>query len=244
MPAPDLSEVPLHRRPQAVEDAVSAFKKAATGGPCHFCGTRTARRSPAPVSVMDPDVVPGFTTAHDRPCCAWCSHMLSSRTLDEFREQVGNAVAGTIGLTAWGNLRYDSSLVPWAGDVGYVGTPWGHLSDEKRVWAIRARAHQVVHKSRFVVRPEQARLVSIPGIETTIWPTEALPGKERKFFHPLADAVAAAEEEQAIEARREHAAKGRANHMARLNQRVEENANLADQQQARLRDRAKKLGVL
>lgn len=244
----DLSATPLHRRPQVVEDALAAFQAATAGGPCGFCGTLEKRRSPEPISHLDPQVVPGFVTMHEHPACAWCAWFLASRTIQEFRELVGNAVAGVIGVPIVGEYRWGPSLVPFAFEVKqitgthYSGAPWawltGPLAEE-----IYDRAQKVVHKNRFVTSEAQIRIVGMPGIKTRVWDRAELK-TERKFFTTLAEQVRYAEETAELEKRRAQAAYDREHKYDMYNRNKEALvARQAEKEQA-LHQRARNLGVL
>jgi len=205
MPAVDLSSTPNHRRPAAVEEAVDAWLSSTRHGPCGFCGSRTLRRgTPGTRSYLDPDEVPGFVERHGQKACGACQELLDGHTLEEVRELVFNALAGCRGLSVWGEWRHrDANLLPFAHEVGFAGEAWAHLRTEERIGKIRARAHAVVHRSRFARTPEAARQASIPGIKAPYWEADALPGKERKVFAPILDLVAAAEDQIALKQRRE-----------------------------------------
>jgi len=212
-------------------------------GPCGFCGTRTARRSPEPVSWSTPDVTPGFETHHGQPACAWCAYFLSSRTLTDFRELLFNAVAGTLGTPVVGNYRHDDNLVPFANELGYAGAPFGYFNEDRK-WAIRARAYAVVHRSRFCTTEAQTRTIAVPGIAPTVWPVEALPNHGGKVFRPLGDAIAWAEEQQALEERRKREEHAKAINRANRNKQLDEMTTRDERVQAATIARARELGVL
>lgn len=246
MPVIDLATTPKHRRPQVIEETISEARAAQAGGPCDFCGTRTQRSSGASLGWLDSAPSTGFTLRSDGTrSCAWCTNFLASHTIDEWRESVGNAVAGTMGIPVIGLYRY-AALVPIAKEAHFAGTAFGFLT-EHWVKAIREQAGRVVHPKRWCVTESQARQVSLPGLQAPVWDPEWLAAlSPKRVFRPLADAVRAAEEEQALAERRKQHEKNGVNHRSRVNAKVEQNAAIIDGTEAdkNLRKRARELGVI
>lgn len=176
MVPPSLLEVPRRRRIQFVEDYLLNWAKQIAGGPCQICGTRTAQPGYDSFSyAYDDPADPTFYTrqAGPSPLCRWCAEYTSAHSLVELREQVGNAVAGTFGVTAGGagNLKYASpKLVPLASEVStYSAKPWGHITGNAvLVRAIEMIAEQRTHPARFVRTQAQRDQVRVPGIDTPV----------------------------------------------------------------------------
>jgi hypothetical protein len=174
MSAPALIDLPRRKRIGAVEDALAAWQ-AKTGGPCGCCGTIVAQPGYAARSYADPEDEPGFVVRGDRTMCDWCADYLQANdgNMLLLRERVGNAIAGTFGVTAGGagTLRFASPrIIPLAEEVGVYGTrPWSHItSSPALVGAIRRLAELRVHPSRRVRTVAQRDSVAVPGIDTPI----------------------------------------------------------------------------
>lgn len=208
MPIPDLTGVSAWKRPQVIEDAVDFWTASTAHGSCGFCGSRTLRHGfMVTRGFGDPTETPGFTVQHGQKCCGAClDGFIGGHTIDEAREILFNAVAGTKGLPVGGTeyRHRDATLTPFAFEVGFAGTAWGYWTTERRQLVL-ARAYQVVHRSRFALTPMNALETGVLGLKSPHWERDALPGKERRVFAPVADLLRAAEDEIALAERREKA---------------------------------------
>jgi len=249
MPPVDLRQVPKYKRAEYIDTALLTWRQITREGPCGFCGCRAMRRSGQPVSIMDDATsIPGFSNHHGQKACAWCADHLVSGTVDEFRERIFNAVAGTLGLPVIGNWRSAPVITPFFFEIpsGTPGEPWGHFTEVHKV-AMRLRAQKVVHKSRFIRSEEHARLVSVPGIKTHVWSEQELPSNATKGWTPLADLRRHRNEQEALEARIRKAAQQKELHAARRAEINERNAALydpANKDEAELREWAKANGIV
>lgn len=245
LPVIVLGDVPNHRRAAAVEDALDAFNYAVAGGPCSYCGTRERRASGVPVSYLDQPEIPGFTTRGDgSTACAWCQNMLVDHNLDSFRDRIFNAVVGVRGIPVVGEYRAAPAITPFAYEVGYSGTPWGHLTantQDAQVYrtAMRMRAEEVVHRSRFCRFEGES---SVPGIVSPAWPDP--PRQPLRQFRPLAAAIAY--EEETIRFREECDRKAREKEINLRNRlaKIETEASREERWEQAIQERARALGVL
>jgi len=159
----DLTSTPRHRRPAEVERILDEFAEATRGGPCDWCGSTVQRRGT-------------FTIRKDRRACGWCNSWLQAHdgNTDLLREAVFNAVVGTMGFPLVGSYRSAPSITPFAHEANEFGEAWGHLSEVHRE-AMRLRARQVVHPSRYVLTEGARREVSLLDLPAPIHDWADLP---------------------------------------------------------------------
>lgn len=181
-PPIDLTDVPRHRRPQVVEDALDTWAEQTEGAPngCDWCGS-AVRRHGRDRRWDTPRTPPGFTTvganANATTACGWCADVLRDGGDHAWRAQVLGAVVGVRSTLDGYDL---TKVVPAACELtprpAATTTPFAYLSTERRA-LIREVARITIHRSRWATTVGAAAQASIPFIEAPVHTADTLPPK-------------------------------------------------------------------